>query len=73
MPNQTALFILNKFINENNIRPMKKWSSRKSLSSQFQHSKIRESSRHIKKILNILSGNDVSNMLKSNFKLDILN
>ena len=50
---------------DNNLKPMKKWSSRRSLNQDFQSSQTSKMINEIRNILNILSGNDIIEMLKS--------
>ena len=68
MVNLTALQRLTRFISSENLHPMKKWSDR------FRNSEIEGRKswylkgliRQVKNILNIISGNDIVEMIKGN-------
>jgi|LakMenE18May11ns_1017448.scaffolds.fasta_scaffold8390583_1 hypothetical protein len=66
MVNITALQILSRFISNKNIKPMKKWSTRfRNVESDGRKSwYLKGLIRQIKKILNIISGNDIIEMIK---------
>ena len=67
MPNLTSLQKIMSFIKEMNIQEMKKWSSRKLFMKNGQLMRYtRVMIKQIKKILILLSGNDVAKMLQVN-------
>jgi hypothetical protein len=68
-----ALKYLFELIEKKNLRPMKKWSTRvvRKLGTNIIQDSVKSLINQIKKILQILSGNDVVSMLKG-YKLFIL-
>jgi hypothetical protein len=65
MVNQTALQTISAFINQSDFRQMKKWSERKRyLRNGYLMRNIIQMIQQLKKILVLISGNDVIEMLK---------
>ena len=66
MVNESALQKILKFIDTQNIVPMKKWSERSRYETKTMQLRrnVREKVVDIRKILILLSGNDIAEMLK---------
>ena len=64
MVNKTALMLIQQFIEENKLKPMKKWSERLSVSrpSYKYLTKLIDS---IRSLMDLLSGNDTVKMVES--------
>lgn len=60
----TPLELIIRLINEKRLRPMKVWSTRYGDNPEIRNYYIYKLKFKIRTILNILSGNDVVNMLK---------
>ncbi len=64
MVNMTAIQVIIRFVTEGKIRPMKKWSLRLNSSrSHLQHNE--KLKKLIRSLLELISGNDTTAMLKS--------
>jgi len=63
----TALLLIKKFIAEKKIKPMKKWSERRSNISRPIYQHLTTLIESIRSLLDLLSGNDMIAMLQSNF------
>lgn len=73
---KTALNQIINFIKTSNLRPMIKWSSRSifgvnSSGYRVLNDNIRKIKKDFQNILNLISGNDPINMLKSNIKFHL--
>ena len=63
---ESAVHLINNYISEKQIRPMKNWSSRKRYcqNTNVLQRNVFQITRLVKKLLNIISGNDIVEMLK---------
>ena len=71
MVNITSLQRLSRFISNENLQPMKKWSTRfrNVVSDGRQSWYLKGLIRQIKKILNIVSGNDILEMIRGTLRI----
>ncbi len=70
MVNINAIKLINQYIIDKNLKPMKKWSLRFRLRSSYQHLTILKKS--IRTLLDFVSGNDTLKMLKSKKNLILI-
>ncbi len=64
MVNLNSIEKIMRYINENNIRPMKKWSLRNQNCTNTRYLAFKNLKNKIRDLLILLSGNDVISMLK---------
>lgn len=62
----SALERIIRFINDQRMTPMKRWSNRYGIQPNQKHPYIRRIKKNTRIILNLISGHDIVNMMKSN-------
>ncbi len=63
-----AIELIDRFIVEQSVRPMKNWSLRNTQTKYPRYSEFKRMAEKIRNLLNLLSGNDILAMLKSRIK-----
>jgi len=60
-----AITLINRFIEEKNILPMKNWALRNMETRSPRYKQYKEMVQNIRKLLNIISGDNIVSLLKS--------